>query len=90
MDYDTFLERKLVVAQAKGIKAKPFTVSLFDFQQVIVPWALDKGRAAIFAEVGLGKTAMQLEWAHQMLLHTVMPILIACPLAVGNDLGSCS
>ena len=39
---------------------------LYDFQKDIVRWALAKGRAAIFADCGLGKTAMQLEWAHRV------------------------
>lgn len=43
---------------------------LYDFQKDIVRWALAKGRAAIFADCGLGKTAMQLEWAHRVCEHT--------------------
>lgn len=43
---------------------------LYDFQKGIVRWALAKGRAAIFADCGLGKTAMQLEWAHRVCEHT--------------------
>nr|DAX95414.1 MAG TPA: Helicase of the snf2 rad54 family [Caudoviricetes sp.] len=55
---------------------------MFEFQKDIVRWALKKGRAAIFAECGLGKTLMQLEWANQIQKHTDGKILILAPLAV--------
>lgn len=48
---------------------------LYDFQKDIVRWALAKGRAAIFADCGLGKTAMQLEWAHRVCIQVEMPSL---------------
>jgi hypothetical protein len=55
---------------------------LFDFQQALVQWAVRKGRAAIFADCGLGKTAMQLTWAQNVAQHTDRPVLILTPLAV--------
>lgn len=55
---------------------------LYDFQKDIVRWALAKGRAAIFADCGLGKTAMQLEWAHRVCVHTGGNALIVAPLTV--------
>jgi len=55
---------------------------LFDFQQSLVDWAVRKGRAAIFADCGLGKTAMQLTWAENVARHTGKPVLILTPLAV--------
>ena len=62
---------------------------LYDFQKDIVRWALAKGRAAIFAPkfqqmiaAGLGKTAMQLEWAHRVCEHTGGNALIVAPLTV--------
>ena len=56
--------------------------SLYDFQKDIVRWALAKGRAAIFADCGLGKTAMQLEWAHQICTRRNGTALIVAPLTV--------
>ena len=56
--------------------------NLFEFQKDIVRWALAKGRAAIFADCGLGKTLMQLEWAEQIRRRTGGNVLIAAPLAV--------
>lgn len=55
---------------------------LFDWQKVLVRWALFKGRAAIFADCGLGKTPMQLEWAHQICIQTGKDVIIFAPLAV--------
>jgi len=55
---------------------------LFRFQIDITRWALRRGRAAIFADCGLGKTPMQLEWARHVVAATGKPVLILAPLAV--------
>lgn len=55
---------------------------LFDFQKHLTEWALKRGRAAIFADCGLGKTPMQLEWANQIVRETNKNVLILTPLAV--------
>jgi hypothetical protein len=55
---------------------------LFDFQRHLVEWSLEKGRGAIFADCGLGKTPMQLAWAEQIVRKTNRPALILTPLAV--------
>src|SRR5699024_10423939 len=59
--------------------------TLFDFQRDIVKWALKKGKAAIFAMTGLGKTIMQLEWARQVHENTGNNVLILAPLAVASQ-----
>lgn len=56
----------------------PLHESLFPFQHDLVSWALKRGRAAIFADCGMGKTLMQLEWAR----HIPGDVLILAPLAV--------
>ena len=58
---------------------------LYDFQKDIVRWALKKGKADIFADCGLGKTPMQLSWAHQVHKHTGGMVLILAPLAVAEQ-----
>ena len=58
---------------------------LFDFQSALVEWAIRKGRAAIFADCGLGKTPMQLVWAENVVRKTNRPVLIATPLAVSHQ-----
>lgn len=81
--YEELIARKLSSIPPTGI-AKDIIIpdSLFDHQRALVRWALRRGRAAIFADTGLGKSRMQLVWAAEVLRHTVRPILILAPLAV--------
>jgi hypothetical protein len=58
---------------------------LFDFQRALTTWALERGRAAIFADCGMGKTAMQLTWAENVVRKTNRPVLILTPLAVSGQ-----
>jgi superfamily II DNA or RNA helicase len=81
-DYSAFLARKLAVVAPSGFEPKKSKVPLFPFQGDLVAWALRRGRAAIFAATGLGKTRMQLEWARQVCAHTKGSVLILAPLAV--------
>lgn len=86
-DYLEFLQSKVPAVKNCGIQvpAECLNPMLFDFQRDIVQWALRLGRAAIFAECGLGKTPMQLEWAHQIHLRTGLNVLILTPLAVAEQ-----
>lgn len=59
--------------------------ALKDFQHDIVRWAVNRGRAAIFADTGLGKTLMQITWADCVAQRTGKPILILAPLAVSDQ-----
>ncbi len=59
--------------------------ALYPFQRDIVRWALAKGRAAIFADCGLGKTAMQLEWSSKICQERGGSVLILAPLAVSTQ-----
>jgi DNA modification methylase/superfamily II DNA or RNA helicase len=65
VDYTTFLDRKASIVRNLGpdVAASAIHAKLFPFQRDITRWAIRKGRAAIFADTGLGKTFMQLEWA---------------------------
>lgn len=87
MDYQDFLKRKTLIAPAVGISVDKEDINpqLFDFQRDIVRWALRKGRAAIFAGCGLGKTPMQLEWARHVHNQTHGDVLILAPLAVASQ-----
>ena len=82
VSYEEFLERKLHTGADHGFDPVFMPDQLFDFQQALVQWAVRKGRAAIFADCGLGKTAMQLTWAQNVAQHTDRPVLILTPLAV--------
>ena len=65
-DYDAFVARKRRAEVATGHKPGDLNEHLFDFQHAIVEWAIRRGRAAIFADTGLGKTLMQLSWAAEV------------------------
>lgn len=84
-DYAAFLESKKTRLQETGFDVKKLNPQLFDFQEWIVRKALKLGKFAIFADCGLGKTIMQLEWAHQVAKHTKRPVLILAPLAVSQQ-----
>jgi superfamily II DNA or RNA helicase len=81
--YTKFLEGKAVTAQSVGFDVRSVPDGLFPFQKAIVKWACKLGRAAVFADTGLGKTAMQLAWADAVRRKTKKPVLILAPLAVG-------
>lgn len=85
MNYDDFIRSKSETVPPTGFAPTSINPSLFDFQRAIVDWACRRGRAAIFADTGLGKTAMQLEWAHQVHMHTGLPVLILSPLCVASQ-----
>ena len=84
-DYQEFLNRKDIIDKQSGFEPENINHQLYDFQSALVRWACKRGRAAIFADCGLGKTPMQLEWANQVYKHTGQPILILAPLAVSKQ-----
>ena len=84
--YDDFIARKLRTVAPVGIESPEFkSTRLFDFQHDLVRWALRRGRAAIFASTGLGKTRMQLTWADTVARHTGKPTIVLAPLAVADQ-----
>ncbi len=80
--YHDFLERKSQLDGDAGFEPAWLPSFLFDFQSALVAWAVRKGRAAIFADCGLGKAPMALVWAENVVRHTNRPVLIVTPLAV--------
>ena len=84
-NYDDFIKRKATEDVESGFEPSQLGDHLFDFQASIVEWACKRGRAAIFADTGLGKTAMQTEWARQVSEHTGGRVLIAAPLCVAQQ-----
>ena len=81
-DYNSFLQTKRQLDADSGFDPVWMPDWLYDFQAVLTAWAVRKGRAAIFADCGLGKTPMQLVWAENVVRHTNQPVLILTPLAV--------
>lgn len=86
-NYLNFLENKKFVLESTGfdVDRDSLNHNLFDFQKDIVRWALAKGRSAVFASCGLGKTLIQLEWANQIYKRHGGQILILAPLAVSTQ-----
>ena len=84
MDYKEFLKTKEVESIDSGIHIDESELNpmLFPFQRDIVLFALRKGRSAIFSDCGTGKTAMQLEFANQVVKKTGRKALIIAPLSV--------
>ena len=82
MDYSQFLDAKLHLGADHGFDPVWLPDSLFEYQKAIVEWAVRKGRAAVFADCGLGKTFVQLTWAENVARRTNKRVLILTPLAV--------
>ena len=84
MTYDEFLKSKRITHQNVGLHLNGDRLHpmLFPFQTALTKWALQKGRCAIFADTGLGKTLMQLEWAKMISQRANGKVLIVAPLSV--------
>lgn len=85
MEYGEFLTRKTQYSGLSGFDPVFMPDFLFDFQKALVEWAVKKGRCAIFADCGLGKTPMQLVWAENICRKKNKNVLIVTPLAVGHQ-----
>jgi len=88
MDYEEFLKSKYVRAADVGFDVPDADLNqqLFDWQRVVVRWALRKGRAALLEECGLGKSFQELEWSREVCKHTGESVLILTPLAVTEQM----
>ncbi len=84
MDYQAFLNSKATRFAGTGFPCdiSVLPAAMFDWQKKIVAWACKKGRCALWADTGLGKTIMQLAWADQVVRQTGQSVLILTPLAV--------
>ena len=82
MNYQDFIGKKMQDGADMGFEPTFMPSKLFDFQQSMVDYAVRKGRAALFEDCGLGKTAQFLTWAQNVVEHTNRPVLILTPLAV--------
>ena len=87
MLYYFFLENKIIANIDNGfeISTEGINPLIYDFQNAIVKWAIRKGRAAVFADCGLGKTPIQLEWAKYVYNKINQNIIIFAPLAVNQQ-----
>ena len=85
--YLTFLDQKVRMAPAVGFDPVDslMPAAIKPFQRDIVTWACRRGRAAVFAGTGLGKTIQELTWAQQVTEHTGGRVLLFTPLAVAEQ-----
>ena len=83
--YQEFLAEKILSAPQVGFDPPALSNKLYPFQSEITRWACLRGRAAIFADCGIGKTPIQLEWAQKVKNHTKGIVLIVAPLAVSEQ-----
>ena len=81
--YKEFLQDKAQLNINSGFKPLWMPDFLFDFQKYLFDWSLLKGRSAIFADCGLGKTPIQLVWAENVVRKTNKPVLIITPYGCG-------
>lgn len=88
-DYSAFVREKFVTHKPSGIN-DGFSLpgSMFPHQSALAAWALRRGRAAIFADTGLGKMLIELAWADAVRRHTGMPVMIHTPLAVAAQIAA--
>jgi len=80
--YEEFLKGKSQIEVNAGFEPVYMPDFLYDFQRALTEWAVRKGRAAMFADCGLGKTPMQLVWAENVVRKTGGSVLIITPLSV--------
>lgn len=85
LDYGAFLRHKGQSGADMGFDPVFMPEALFDFQRSLVEWSVRKGRAAIFADCGLGKTPMGLTWATNIARKKNKPVLYLTPLAVASQ-----
>lgn len=86
MEYSDFLYHKQHDNRDYGFDATFIPDYLFDFQKYLIEWATRKGRGAIFADCGLGKSPMELVWAQNVVEKTNGNVLLLTPLAVGKQM----
>lgn len=82
---DLIMSKLRTMAPAGFTPDRPLSDGLFPHQQSIVKWAVRRGRAAVFADAGLGKSRTQMEWARHISINTGKPVLIFAPLTVARQ-----
>jgi len=81
-DYEKFLKSKTQSDEMSGFEPLWMPDFLFDFQQSLCSWSIRKGKAAILADCGMGKSPVLLVWAENVVRKTNKPVLVITPLAV--------
>jgi superfamily II DNA or RNA helicase len=85
VEYGEFLKKKDWADNSSGFDWDHLPEKLFPFQKAIVKWALKRGRSAVFADTGLGKSFIQSAWAEAVHQHSGNRVLILAPLCVAQQ-----
>jgi len=87
MKYEEFLKKKDFRVIDAGFDGESMWLpgAIKPFQRDCVEYACRRGRSALFADTGLGKTLMQLSWAHRVMSYTNKPVLVLAPLCVAQQ-----
>jgi len=85
-DYATFLAGKTQLGQMAGFEPVWMPNFLFGFQNYLTDWTIRRGRSALCADCGMGKSPMELVWAENVVRKTNKPVLLLTPLAVGSQM----
>lgn len=85
MSYAEFLAAKAQLGAEHGFAPAHAPVQLFSFQRALLEWAQRKGRGLVAADCGMGKTAIQLAWAENVVRQTNRSVLVLTPLAVAQQ-----
>lgn len=80
--YAEFIRSKRANIKSFGFQCGDTPQRLFGWQEHVVRWAVERGRAALFCDCGMGKTAMQLAWAEAVVKHTGGTVMLHCPIGV--------
>ena len=85
MEYQEFINQKIHDTSFHGFEPIWMPDFLYDFQKHIVAWNIRKGKSATFADTGLGKTAIQLVFAQNVIEKTNKNCLLLTPIAVSHQ-----
>jgi hypothetical protein len=88
MEYDEFLYEKTHISGDHGFTPTFIPDKAFDFQKALIEWSVQKGRGAVFADCGLGKSLIELAYAQNVVEHTSQNVLLLTPIAVGAQMES--
>lgn len=84
-EYQEFLASKQQEGSFQGFEPISIPSWMFPFQQSLTEWSIRKGKSANFSDCGMGKTAMELVWADNVVRKTNKPVLNLTPLAVAQQ-----
>lgn len=88
MTLAALISKKRHAYEDAGFETRFMPPQAFDFQKALIQWAVRKGRAALFADCGMGKSLMQLTFGQNVVERTNKPVLLLTPLAVGAQMVS--